>query len=523
VVVGGIVVEGVLNPINYPTDPTLITWTGLSSQAAGGQPSFAQIAPGGSVTWGGNSSTTTATVQGAFTTTITAKSFAPVTTTFSAVSFSAVTRTATVPALSSAQNATYQFAFTTSRTDFLIPQSALAGFTTPLAVNDVISVTTFVTSGQRISSITQNFINISGTVYARIIMTGTANANSATNTARTVTFTSSVAATYNTALSTSRTDFLITQAQFATTTALTTDVLSATTFLTGSQTISSFTANFTTIAGVSYARVIMSTSATATSTAGAGNNVTVTVTSSATARYGSALSSLRTDFLITNAQAASSGIAVSDPLSVPTFITGGQTISSITTSFITINSVTYTRIIMSGPANSTSTSGAAQDQTVTVTAAGSSATYSATSYLFFTSSSWLASGAVIGTRVSSDQTQFPAGTSVNGITTRTFGAATVYRVNFTQSSNTSIAAAATLKFAFGAQWALPGEQVFSFIANPGETAVLSLEALKELTSTAIGGRGTFPNGPDVLAINVYKVSGTATPTNVILRWGEAQA
>ena len=522
-IVGGIVVEGILNPINYPTDPTLITWTGLNSQAAGGQPSFAQIAPGGSVTWGGNSTTTTATIQGAFTTTITAKSFAPVTTTIAAVSFTAVNQIATVPALSSAQNATYQFAFSTSRTDFLITQASLAGFTTPLAVNDVISVPTFVTSGQRISSITQNFINISGTVYARIIMTGTGNATSASNTARTATFTSSVAATYNTALSSSRNDFLITQTQFASTTALTTDVLSTTTFLTGSQTISSFTANYTTIAGVSYARVIMSTTATATSIAGAGNNVTVTVTSAATARYGSALSSSRTDFLITNAQAAASGIAVSDPLNVATFITGGQTISSITTSYITISSVTYTRIIMSAAANSTSTAGAGQDQTVTVTAAGSSASYSATSYLFFTSTSWLASGAVIGTRVSSDQTQFPAGTSVNGITTRTFGAVTVYRVNFTQSSNTSIAAAGTLKFAFGAQWALPGEQVFSFIANPGETNQLSLESLKELTSTAIGGRGTFPNGPDVLAINVYKVAGAATTANVILRWGEAQA
>jgi hypothetical protein len=47
--------------------------------------------------------------------------------------------------------------------------------------------------------------------------------------------------------------------------------------------------------------------------------------------------------------------------------------------------------------------------------------------------------------------------------------------------------------------------------------------LKELTTTAIGGRGTFPNGPDVLAINVYKVSGTAVPASIILRWGEAQA
>jgi hypothetical protein len=65
--------------------------------------------------------------------------------------------------------------------------------------------------------------------------------------------------------------------------------------------------------------------------------------------------------------------------------------------------------------------------------------------------------------------------------------------------------------------------VFSFITNPGDTTTLSLAALKELTSTSIGGRGTFPNGPDVLAINVYKVSGSNTDTNILLRWGEAQA
>jgi len=44
-----------------------------------------------------------------------------------------------------------------------------------------------------------------------------------------------------------------------------------------------------------------------------------------------------------------------------------------------------------------------------------------------------------------------------------------------------------------------------------------------LTTTSIGGRGTFPNGPDVLAINIIKVSGTAVPATVVLRWSEAQA
>jgi hypothetical protein len=51
---GAIVVEGVLNPRNYPLSPSNITWTGLSSSAAGGQPSFAQI----------STSTTTAATPG---------------------------------------------------------------------------------------------------------------------------------------------------------------------------------------------------------------------------------------------------------------------------------------------------------------------------------------------------------------------------------------------------------------------------------------------------------------------------
>ncbi len=96
-------------------------------------------------------------------------------------------------------------------------------------------------------------------------------------------------------------------------------------------------------------------------------------------------------------------------------------------------------------------------------------------------------------------------------------------MTFTQTSNATLNAAGTVTFAFGAAYALPGEQVFSFVTNPGSSDSLSLDALKELTSTAIGGRGTFPNGPDVLAINIYKVAGSATTANVIIRWGEAQA
>lgn len=45
-----VIIEGVLNPSNYPTVPSDVSWDGLNNQGAGGQPSFAQIAT--SVDWG---------------------------------------------------------------------------------------------------------------------------------------------------------------------------------------------------------------------------------------------------------------------------------------------------------------------------------------------------------------------------------------------------------------------------------------------------------------------------------------
>ena len=79
-------------------------------------------------------------------------------------------------------------------------------------------------------------------------------------------------------------------------------------------------------------------------------------------------------------------------------------------------------------------------------------------------------------------------------------------------------------FFFGRnQYANPGEQIFSFISSPSSKDGLDLTPLKELTNTPIGGRGTYPNGPDVLMINVYVTQGNAVNANLVLRWGEAQA
>jgi hypothetical protein len=527
---GALIIQGILNPQNYPTNPTNITWTGISSSAAGGQPSFVQIASGGSVTWSGNFSTVTATVYGAFTTTLTANSFAPITNTLTAISFNAVTNTTSAISFAVATSPTYNTALNTGRNDFLITTSAYNTIiaTTPIIAGDGISATTYITGGQTVVSVTPNYVTLSGVSYTRIIMSAVANASSpaaASNNANniTITFTSSVAANYNSAMSTARTDFLITQTQYASSTIAVTDVLSVATYVTSGQTISSITPNYAFVGGINYARIVMSGAANATSTAGISNNVSITSTSAATATYASALSTSRTDFLVTNTAWANSGIAIGDTLSIATYLTGGQTIQTVTTSYVTIASVAYTRIVMSAAANATSASGGGNNLSLTVTAVGSKASYVNTNYLFFDSTTFYASNATVGTFIATTYTQFPAGTAINAISTRTFGATTVYRVSFTQTANTTIAAGATPTFQFGAAYALPGEQVFSFVSNPGSTDTLDLSSLKELTNTSIGGRGTFPNGPDVLAINVYKVAGSNTNANVIIRWGEAQA
>ena len=169
-------------------------------------------------------------------------------------------------------------------------------------------------------------------------------------------------------------------------------------------------------------------------------------------------------------------------------------------------------------------SGVVQTTATATTASGIN--LNRTNYLYFTQASWNAIGAKVGTEVS--DSKFPAGTRVSQV----FGpadyvggsAGNEFIVYFNQNSNTTINGGSTVTFTFGQPpFALPGETVFSFITNPGETSSLDLSELKELTNTTLGGRGTYPNGPDVLAINVYKTGGTATVANIILRWGEAQA
>ena len=147
-------------------------------------------------------------------------------------------------------------------------------------------------------------------------------------------------------------------------------------------------------------------------------------------------------------------------------------------------------------------------------------------FAWFTKASFDSSGATIGTEVTSGgSVTFPANTRISNIQLLQHGNAQFYRVTFNNSfSGTLTAGSGTVEFTFiEPPYAQPGETIFSFIAQPGERATVDFSELKELTNTPLGGRGTYPNGPDVLAINVYKVSGPQISSNVILRWGEAQA
>ncbi len=86
--------------------------------------------------------------------------------------------------------------------------------------------------------------------------------------------------------------------------------------------------------------------------------------------------------------------------------------------------------------------------------------------------------------------------------------------------------ATTVTWLAGTTFALPGEQVFAFAAPSVATGAvadrLDLQQLKELTGSPLGGDFRYPDGPDILAINVRLTAGTGTG-HILLRWSEAQA
>lgn len=90
--------------------------------------------------------------------------------------------------------------------------------------------------------------------------------------------------------------------------------------------------------------------------------------------------------------------------------------------------------------------------------------------------------------------------------------------SFAQFTNTATWSSGT--------FALPGEQVFAFAGPSSSTGAtndrLDLSELKELTGAPLGGDFKYPDGSDVLAVNVRLTAGTGQG-HILLRWSEAQA
>jgi hypothetical protein len=110
---------------------------------------------------------------------------------------------------------------------------------------------------------------------------------------------------------------------------------------------------------------------------------------------------------------------------------------------------------------------------------------------------------------------------------KNFSSATWFALN-TESvgGQPSLAQIATSVTYSAGSVAVPGEQVFAFSAPSTTSGAvndrLDLEQLKELTGAPLGGDFKYPDGSDILAINIRLTAGTGSG-HVLLRWSEAQA
>jgi hypothetical protein len=69
-----------------------------------------------------------------------------------------------------------------------------------------------------------------------------------------------------------------------------------------------------------------------------------------------------------------------------------------------------------------------------------------------------------------------------------------------------------------------GERLFAIPISTTNSGTLDLTTVKQIGTSAVPGTGTYPNGPEVLAIQVTALSTVATPTaDVQLQFHESQA
>jgi hypothetical protein len=69
-----------------------------------------------------------------------------------------------------------------------------------------------------------------------------------------------------------------------------------------------------------------------------------------------------------------------------------------------------------------------------------------------------------------------------------------------------------------------GERLFAIPISTTNSGVLDLGTVKQIGTSSIPGTGTYPNGPEVLAVQITALSTTTTPTGEIqVQFQESQA
>lgn len=433
-----VVIEGILNPSNYPSTVTNITWNSLNSTTLPtGQPSFSQIAAGSSVTFNNAITNSVITVIG-------------------------------TPASSN-----------------VIPINSSTGI---LVGDDVFfpGFTNAVYGKTAVSSIT----NYTWTATMSVATGGTTSTATGTITGTVLTVTTAP-----------------TNGGFTIGTVLSGSNVSAGTVITGIITGTSLSANST--YSVSISQTVASTTITATT-------YTLTVTGFTPVTSPSAVSpgALLSGGSVTAGTYVVAQASATNTATVIGTLTGTIGTNTITISAITLGSLSlitvgqFVQPVTGVPINtfiiavSLSTSFAVITVSNVLTASGST---SGGLYTAGQNGTYLLNQTYTGT---------PTGGSSS--------TAVVSASNVTAPVILAIPSGSAVQFSRNT-YAVPGETVFSFISSPSNKDLLDLTPFKELTNTPIGGRGTFPNGPDVLFINVYLTQGAPVLANLVLRWAEAQA
>ena len=82
----------------------------------------------------------------------------------------------------------------------------------------------------------------------------------------------------------------------------------------------------------------------------------------------------------------------------------------------------------------------------------------------------------------------------------------------------------TLTVVSVAQGVTGGERLFAIPVDTVNGGFLDLKAVKQIGNSAIPGRGTYPNGPEVLAIQITcLVTGSVPTADIQISFTETQA